>query len=51
MNKHNDIHTILVAIGLTVTLIVGPAITYFISPNNAIAAQFKIDKSQFKKVM
>ena len=51
MNRHNDIHplVVVVAIVLTVTLIVGPAITNFISPNNAIAAQFKIDKSQYKK--
>jgi thiol-disulfide isomerase/thioredoxin len=49
MNRHNHIHKLGIAIALTVTLIVGPAITYFISPNNAIAAQFKIDKSQFKK--
>src|SRR5207248_427628 len=49
MNKHNDIHTLLVAIALTTALIIGPTIAYFISLNNAKAAQFKIDKSQFKK--
>lgn len=49
MDKHNDIHTLLVAIALTVVLIAGPTIAYFISPNNAKAAQFKIDKSQFKQ--
>ncbi len=51
MNRDNDIHplVVVVAVALIVTLIVGPAITYFLSPNNAIAAQFEIDKSQFKK--
>jgi thiol-disulfide isomerase/thioredoxin len=49
MNKHNDIPTILVAIALTVVLTAGPMIAYFTGPNSVKAAQFKIDKSQFKK--
>jgi thiol-disulfide isomerase/thioredoxin len=51
MNGHNNnIHTLIVVLTILVlALIAGPAITYFIKPNNAKAAQFEIDKSQFKK--
>ena len=47
----NNIHMPLLLIVVALTLIAGPTITYLISPyNNAKAAQFKMDKSQFKKV-
>ena len=48
-NDNNNAHTPLVLIIVTLTLIAVPAITYLINPNNAQAAQFKMDKSQFKK--
>jgi thiol-disulfide isomerase/thioredoxin len=49
MNGHNNIHMLPVVTTIALILIGGPAITNLISPNNAKAAQFKIDKSQFKK--
>jgi nucleoside permease NupC len=45
----NYIHMPLVLIVVVLTLIAGPTITYLINPYNAKAAQFEIDKSQFKK--
>ena len=45
----NNVHTSLVLIIVILTLVAGPTITYLISPYNAKAAQFEIDKSQFKK--
>jgi len=45
----NNIHMPLVLIVITFTLVAGQTITYLISPYNAKAAQFEIDKSQFKK--
>jgi thiol-disulfide isomerase/thioredoxin len=45
----NNVHTSLVLIIITLTLVAGTTITYLISPYNAKAAQFEIDKSQFKK--
>jgi thiol-disulfide isomerase/thioredoxin len=49
MNSHNNMHMLSVVITLALSLIASPAIICLISPNNAKAAQFKIDKSQFKK--
>ena len=49
-SNNNNIHTSIVVIIITVTLIAGQAIIYLTSPNNnAKAALFGIDKSQFKK--
>ena len=50
MNGHdNNMSMSIVVTTIALTLIAGPTITYLISPYNAKAAQFKIDKSQFKK--
>jgi thiol-disulfide isomerase/thioredoxin len=51
MNGHNNkIYTLLVVVTtLVLALIAVPTISYFTNPNNAGAAQFEIDKSQFKK--
>jgi len=48
-NDNNNAHTPLVLIIVTLTLVAGPTITYLISPYTAQAAQFKMDKSQFKR--
>ena len=48
-NDNNNVHTSMVLIIVTVTLIAGPTITYLISPYTAKAAQFNMDKSQFKR--
>ena len=45
----NNVPTSLVLIIVTLTLVASTTITYLISPYNAKAAQFEIDKSQFKK--
>ena len=50
MNRYGkNIHMSLVLIIIALTLIIFPTITYLINPYNAKAAQFEIDKSQFKK--
>jgi thiol-disulfide isomerase/thioredoxin len=48
-NNNNNTYTPLVLIVVTLTLVAGPTITYLISPYVAQAAQFKMDKSQFKR--
>src|SRR5689334_11304161 len=48
-NDNNIAHIPLVLIMVTLTLVAGPTITYLISPYTAQAAQFKMDKSQFKR--
>jgi|SRR5919198_3160726 thiol-disulfide isomerase/thioredoxin len=50
MNGYSsNIHKPPVLIILVITLIAGQAITYMITSDNAKAAQFEIDKSQYKK--
>jgi thiol-disulfide isomerase/thioredoxin len=49
MNGHNNICILALVTTIALPLIVGPTITYLINPYNAKAAQFEIDKSQFKK--
>jgi len=48
-NDNNIAHIPLVLIMVTLTLVAGPTVTYLISPYTAQAAQFKMDKSQFKR--
>ena len=48
-SNNNNTYTPLVLIIVTLTLVAGPTITYLISPYTAEAAQFKMDKSQFKR--
>ena len=47
-NNNNNAHTPLVLIIVTLTLVAGTTITYLISSYTAQAAQFEMDKSQFK---
>jgi hypothetical protein len=48
-SNNNNTYTPLVLIIVTLTLVAGPTITYLIRPYTAEAAQFKMDKSQFKR--
>jgi len=49
MGYSNNIHISLILTVVVLTLITGPTITFLFNPYNAKAAQFNVDKSQYRK--